>query len=91
MFADVLDHCIFLVQWKDHMKHVAFGVVALLVVTNFWWFKGVAWGIEGPINDHWGLQWRKVCLFNIDLLSILSCPRDRRGTYIMHESVRYGG
>ncbi|KIM58534.1 glycosyltransferase family 39 protein [Scleroderma citrinum Foug A] len=59
MFAHVLDHCIFSAQWKEKTKRVGFGIVALLIVANFWWFRGLAWGVAGPINDHWGLQWRK--------------------------------
>lgn len=62
MFAHVLDHCVFLARWKDRTKRVAFGVVAILIVANFWWFRGLAWGIKGPVNDHWGLLWRKVCI-----------------------------
>lgn len=69
MFAHVLDHCVFSARWKDHTKHVAFGTVAFLIVANFWWFKALAWGIDGPINDHWGLMWRKV-----RLLSFLTWP-----------------
>ncbi|KAF6750492.1 hypothetical protein DFP72DRAFT_910069 [Ephemerocybe angulata] len=25
----------------------------------FWRFSGVAFGIDGPVNEHWGLKWRK--------------------------------
>ena len=72
MFAHILDHCIFSARWKDRTKRVAFGVVAFVIVANFWWFRGVAWGIEGPINDHWGLLWRKVCAFIVfDLFLVL--------------------
>lgn len=89
MFAHILDHCVFSAQWKDHTKRVAFGIVAFLIVANFWWFKGVAWGIEGPVNDHWGLQWRKVRVCRSrpdsgvdgDLLA-------SRGTFITHEGMR---
>lgn len=29
------------------------------VVINFWWFKDLALGIHGPVNDHKGWQWRR--------------------------------
>ena len=56
------------------------------IVGTFWWFKGVAFGIDGPINDHWGLKWRSVCLHPVvrlpysELMAVVSC---RIGTYIM--------
>ncbi|KAH7906103.1 glycosyltransferase family 39 protein [Hygrophoropsis aurantiaca] len=59
MFGHLLDHFIFSARWKDKTKRIAFGVFAFLVIANFWWFRGMAWGIDGPINDHWGLLWRK--------------------------------
>ncbi|KAG1782405.1 glycosyltransferase family 39 protein [Suillus placidus] len=59
MLAHLLDHFIFSARWKDSTKRVAFGVCAFLIVGNFWWFRKMAWGIDGPINDHWGLLWRK--------------------------------
>ena len=71
MFAHVLDHCIFSAQWKEKTKRVGFGIVALLIVANFWWFRGLAWGVAGPINDHWGLQWRKVSSSTAITLGVL--------------------
>jgi dolichyl-phosphate-mannose-protein mannosyltransferase len=59
MLAHLLDHFIFSARWKDNTKRVSFGICAFLIVGNFWWFRGMAWGIDGPINDHWGLLWRK--------------------------------
>lgn len=59
MSAHVMDHCIFSARWKEKTKRILFGVTAFAIVANFWWFRGMAWGIEGPVNEYWGLQWRK--------------------------------
>jgi len=85
MFAHILDHFIFSARWKDSTKRVAFGICAFLLVGNFWWFRGMAWGIDGPINEHWGLAWRKVSL----LMQLLGCALTiiRPGTYTTHKFV----
>ncbi|TCD70275.1 Protein O-mannosyltransferase 2 [Steccherinum ochraceum] len=60
MFAHMIDHFIFSSRrLNERTKWIAFGVITGLLVASFWWFKGVAFGIDGPINDHWGLHWRK--------------------------------
>lgn len=60
MFAHVLDHFIFSSKrLSQKSKTIAFGVIAGSIILSFWWFKGVAFGIKGPINEHWGLGWRK--------------------------------
>lgn len=93
MFAHILDHCIFSARWKDHTKRVAFGVVAFLIVANFWWFKGMAWGIEGPINEHWGLLWRKVKCFSLTRSGavLMVASYDRVGIFTMHDSTGVDG
>ena len=64
MFAHLLDHFIFSSRRLGlQTKAIVFGVVASAIVGSFWWFKGMAFGIEGPIADHWGLKWRKVRQF----------------------------
>jgi hypothetical protein len=61
MAAHLLDHFVFSSKkLKPRTKQTVFGVLAFLIIANFWWFRGVSFGIEGPINDHWGLRWRKV-------------------------------
>lgn len=45
---------------SDRAKNITFGVLAFIIIATFWWFKGVAFGIEGPVASHWGLRWRKV-------------------------------
>ncbi|KAF7330198.1 Glycosyltransferase family 39 protein [Mycena venus] len=69
MFAHMLDHFIFSSRSLPFTaKGVAFGICAGAVVGTFWWFKGVAFGIDGPIGEHTGLLWRKVCSsFNPEL------------------------
>jgi hypothetical protein len=61
MAAHVLDHFVFTARrLSERTKSIVFIVVATAIVGNFWWFRGVTWGMDGPINNHWGLQWRKV-------------------------------
>jgi len=60
MFAHLLDHFIFSSRRLIlRTKTIAFGICAGSIVLCFWWFKGVAFGIDGPIADHKGLLWRK--------------------------------
>jgi len=62
MFAHVLDHFVFSARgMSERTKVLVFGYVTFGIVASFWWFKGVAFGIDGPVAEHWGLQWRKVC------------------------------
>lgn len=64
MFAHVLDHFIFSARHlSERTKWISFGVVTFAVVSNFWWFRGMAFGIDGPINNYWGVGWRKVCSY----------------------------
>lgn len=61
MFAHLVDHFVFSSRrWSERIKWIVFAVLTGAIVGCFWWFKGVAFGIEGPIGDHWGLRWRKV-------------------------------
>ena len=67
MAAHLLDHFIFSSRrFKHQTKLIVFSIIAFLIVGNFWWFRGVAWGIDGPVNKHWGLQWRKVRMLPFD-------------------------
>ncbi|KAF8207022.1 glycosyltransferase family 39 protein [Mycena galopus ATCC 62051] len=59
MLAHVFDHFVFSARSIPLVaKGVVFGIVAAAIAGTFWWFKGVAFGIDGPIGQHWGLQWR---------------------------------
>ena len=61
MLAHVLDHFIFSSKLlTTKVKNIFFGVFAFLLLFSFWWFKGVAFGIDGPIAEYKGLQWRSV-------------------------------
>ncbi len=63
MMAHLIDHFIFTARrLSEQTKWISFGVCVFMVVSTFWWFSGAAFGIDGPINDYWGLQWRKVRL-----------------------------
>jgi dolichyl-phosphate-mannose-protein mannosyltransferase len=67
MAAHILDHFIFSSRLQQKTKTIIFGIVAFIIVANFWWFKGLAFGIDGPISDHWGLLWRDVSfIWSID-------------------------
>ena len=73
MLSHVLDHFIFSSRrYTTKTKNIVFGVLTFILVFNFWWFKGVVFGINGPIDEHKGLQWRKVCdffcLFEVETL-----------------------
>jgi dolichyl-phosphate-mannose-protein mannosyltransferase len=46
---------------SDRTKWIWFGILAGSIFLCFWWFKAVAIGIPGPIREHKGLGWRKVC------------------------------
>ncbi|KAJ7716821.1 glycosyltransferase family 39 protein [Mycena maculata] len=60
MLAHVLDHFIFSSRrFILRTKAIAFGICAGSILLCFWWFKSVAFGIDGPIAEHKGLLWRK--------------------------------
>ncbi len=61
MFAHLLDHFVFSSRrLTTKAKWIAFGICSSSIFLTFWWFRGVAFGMNGPIAEHWGLQWRKV-------------------------------
>ena len=61
MLAHMIDHFVFSNRrFTEKTKWIAFGGCVFSLVACFWWWKGVALGIDGPIKEHWGLQWRKV-------------------------------
>ena len=61
MTGHLIDHIIFRSRrLTERTKYAVFAISVLIIVGVFWWFKGVAFGIEGPIAEHWGLRWRKV-------------------------------
>ena len=46
-------------------KTIRWGICAFVIVGTFWWFKGLAFGIDGPIHEHYGMLWRKVRLVSL--------------------------
>jgi len=67
MLSHVIDHFIFSSKRLSfRTKAISFGIIAGLIIVNFWWFRGVAFGIDGPINQHRGLKWRDVSLFGLN-------------------------
>lgn len=60
LLGHLLDHFVFSSRrLTPRAKRIVFGVYAGLVVAVFWWFRGVSFGIEGFIEQHKGLRWRK--------------------------------
>lgn len=82
MFAHLVDH-FFLSNRRlaENTKWVVFGITAVAIIGNFWWFKGLAFGVEGPIKDHTGLLWRKVSDFYRHITDNIFTVSPRLGTY----------
>ncbi|KAG8988241.1 Protein O-mannosyltransferase 2 [Tulasnella sp. 427] len=60
MLGHFFDHFIFSARrLSERVKTAAFIVLYVVIVGVWWWFKDIAFGVEGPIADHWGLGWRK--------------------------------
>jgi dolichyl-phosphate-mannose-protein mannosyltransferase len=60
MVGHLLDHFIFSSRrLTPRAKNAFFALFAGAVIATFWWFKGVSFGIDGPVEAHWGLQWRR--------------------------------
>lgn len=61
MIGHMLDTFLFQSSKRSNRaKWIWFGLFAGSVFVCFMWFRGVAFGITGPIKDHTGLRWRKV-------------------------------
>nr|XP_031858200.1 uncharacterized protein CI109_006343 [Kwoniella shandongensis]KAA5525272.1 hypothetical protein CI109_006343 [Kwoniella shandongensis] len=59
MAGHVLDHFFFGSKRRTQTNKVIwFAIWTGLVVLSFWWFKDLALGIYGPVNDHSGWRWR---------------------------------
>ncbi|KAG9094341.1 Protein O-mannosyltransferase 2 [Ceratobasidium sp. 370] len=59
MVGHLFNHFVFAARISERTKWVVFAIAVSLVVGVFWWFRGIAFGITGPIGDYWGLGWRK--------------------------------
>lgn len=60
MTGHLLNHFLFSSPRLTHRFKVGvFSFCAAAILATFWWFKGVSFGIDGPIEEHWGLGWRK--------------------------------
>ena len=67
----MFDHFIFSDKrrLKDTTKSVVLFSLGIVIFGTFWWFKGVSYGINGPVGEHKGLLWRKVSVLrSIDIL-----------------------
>lgn len=60
MVGHLFDHLVFKSRrFSERTKWIIFAIASGIVIGVFWWFRGVAFGIDGPIKEHWGLLWRK--------------------------------
>lgn len=62
MAGHLLNHFVFssrVTRLSNNAKLVMFAIITAAVVGVFWWFRGVSFGIDGPVGKHWGLKWRK--------------------------------
>jgi hypothetical protein len=62
MGGHVLDHLVLSQRRRFHelTKVIVFTTCLVTIFGVFWWFHKVSYGIEGPVGETWGLQWRKV-------------------------------
>ncbi|KAG8715333.1 Protein O-mannosyltransferase 2 [Ceratobasidium sp. 423] len=59
MVGHLFNHFVFAARIAERTKWIVFGAAVSVIVSVFWWFRGIAFGITGPIGDYWGLGWRK--------------------------------
>lgn len=53
MAAHMLDHFVFTAcRVLERTKNILFVIVAFAIVSDTWWSRGVAWGIDGLIDEH---------------------------------------
>lgn len=54
--AFMLDHTIFSNRTlRERTKAIAFGVIASSIVGVWAWYRNIAWGMEGPVNEVGGM------------------------------------
>lgn len=86
----LLDHFIFARRKLTYRaKTVLFGLIVTAIVGIFWWFRNIAFGMEGPVNKHWGLKWRKVSICPFSPATPLTWAPCSPGTFIT-ECIAYG-
>lgn len=87
MLAHFIDHFFFTARrLTEKAKSITFYICVALIVGTFWWFSGMAFGIDGPIKEHKGLLWRKVSLKQSSYRAVASCfALYRVGTFMSHK------
>lgn len=81
MAGHVLDHLFFsATRLSPTVRLASFAIWTFAVVASFWWFKDLALGIDGPVNDHNGWLWRPS--WNVSTMLALPGPDtdDNRST-----------
>ena len=59
MAGHVLDHFFFSPVRRGRLSKIFwFTFWTGPVLVSFWWFKDLALGVSGPVNDQWGWKWR---------------------------------
>jgi len=61
MVGHLFNHFVFAARISERTKWAVFAGAVSIIVGVFWWFRGIAFGITGPMGDAWGLGWRQVC------------------------------
>ncbi len=70
----MLDHFIFASTKRSRRsKLIWFTVWTGAILGSFWWFKDLALGVRGPINEHKGWAWRPS--WNVSLTLPGCCDR----------------
>jgi len=61
MTGHVLDQLVFAERrkFRESTKNAMFVLCAVAIAGAFWWFRAISFGIEGPVGDHHGWQWRR--------------------------------
>jgi len=74
MAGHVLDQLVFAERrkFKESTKNAVFVVCAVAIAGTFWWFRAISFGIEGPVGDHHGWQWRRVSVVWRPMLVFIS-------------------
>lgn len=72
MVGHLFNHFVFAARISEKTKWIVFAAAVSVIVGVFWWFRGIAFGITGPIGDYWGLGWRKVGLLHAVINTMLT-------------------
>lgn len=86
MTGHVLDQLVFVERRKftELTKSAVFVAFSVAIVGTFWWFRAISFGIEGPVGDHHGWQWRRVSVMSNLVLILLTLTDHTRRAELEH-------